>query len=142
MSSNITWNDVVKKEARGINNEDFGEVQDVSDGYVFIQKGMFNKDKFFIPQNKVESFDGDILRFRVSAKEALNSYQMDFFPSSSSSSFSSTPPQYSNQKSEEEEEEITMPVKEEKLDIDKRVEEKQNSVTKELVTETKSVKIP
>ena len=39
MSSNIDWNDVVKKEARGLNDEDFGEVQEVSNGYVFVQKG-------------------------------------------------------------------------------------------------------
>ena len=25
----IDWNDVIKKEARGINNEDFGEIQDI-----------------------------------------------------------------------------------------------------------------
>ena len=38
MSSNINWNDVIKKEARGLNDEDFGEVQEVSNGYVFVQK--------------------------------------------------------------------------------------------------------
>ena len=60
MSSNIDWNDVVKKEARGLNDEDFGEVQEVSNGYVFVQKGIINKEKFFIPQDKVESYDGDV----------------------------------------------------------------------------------
>ena len=38
MSSTINWNDVIKKEARGLNDEDFGEVQDVSNGYVLVQK--------------------------------------------------------------------------------------------------------
>jgi hypothetical protein len=38
MSSNIDWNDVIKKEARGIDNADLGEVQDVSDGFVFTQR--------------------------------------------------------------------------------------------------------
>ena len=38
MSSNINWNDVIKKEARGLNDEDFGEVQEVSNGYVFCTK--------------------------------------------------------------------------------------------------------
>ena len=60
MSSNIDWNDVIKKEARGQNGEDFGEVHDVSNGYVFVQKGIINKEKFFIPQDKVESYDGDV----------------------------------------------------------------------------------
>ena len=43
MNSTINWNEVIKREARGSNDEDFGEVQDVSNGYVFVQKGMFNK---------------------------------------------------------------------------------------------------
>jgi hypothetical protein len=29
MNSNIEWNDVIKKEARGIDDEDLGEVQEV-----------------------------------------------------------------------------------------------------------------
>ena len=70
MSSTINWNDVIKKEARGLNDEDFGEVQDVSNGYVLVQKGIINKEKFFIPQEKVDSFDGDILRFGISKEEA------------------------------------------------------------------------
>jgi hypothetical protein len=39
-SSNIDWNDVIKKEARGMDDEDFGEVQDVQDNYVLVQKGI------------------------------------------------------------------------------------------------------
>ena len=34
MKSNIEWNDVLKKEARGIDNEDLGEVQKVQGNYV------------------------------------------------------------------------------------------------------------
>ena len=38
-SSDIEWNDVLKKEARGIDDEDFGEVQEVQGQYVLVQKG-------------------------------------------------------------------------------------------------------
>ena len=49
-SSSIDWKDVIKKEARGINDEDFGEVQEVKDNYVLVQKGIINKKKFYIPK--------------------------------------------------------------------------------------------
>ena len=39
MSSSIDWNDTIKKEAEGINGEDFGEVQEVSNGSVLVQRG-------------------------------------------------------------------------------------------------------
>ena len=53
-SSHIDWNDVIKKEARGINDEDLGEVKEVGDTYVLVQKGVINKEKFYVPQNEVE----------------------------------------------------------------------------------------
>jgi hypothetical protein len=35
----INWDEVVKKEARGKNDEDLGEVQETGDTYVLVQKG-------------------------------------------------------------------------------------------------------
>jgi len=137
MSSNIDWNDVIKKEARGLNDEDFGEVQEVSNGYVFVQKGIVNKEKFFIPQDKVESYDGDVIRFGISYDEALSTYQGESFPNSSSSQTGSD--QVSNTS---ESEETTIPLTEEKLDVNKRVDESQTTITKEPVTETKTMEVP
>ena len=65
MNSNIEWNDVLKKEARGIDDEDLGEVQEVQGNYVLVQKGIINKEKFYIPKDQAESYDGDVLRFRI-----------------------------------------------------------------------------
>ena len=74
MSSDIFWNDVIKKEARGINNEDFGEVQDIHGQYIVVQKGIHNKAKFYIPKDLARSYDGTILKFKFSEKE-LSKYQ-------------------------------------------------------------------
>ena len=41
----------VKKEARGRNNEDLGEVQDIQGNYVIVQRGIINKEKFYIPKH-------------------------------------------------------------------------------------------
>jgi hypothetical protein len=75
MSSNIDWNDVIKKEARGLNDADLGEVQGVSNGFVLTQRGIIDLEVFSIPQEKAESYDGNILRFSVSEGEALNKYR-------------------------------------------------------------------
>jgi len=68
--SSIDWNDVIDKEARSSNNEDLGEVQKVDENYIFVQRGMISKDKFYIPVDMVESYDGTILRFRISEEDA------------------------------------------------------------------------
>jgi hypothetical protein len=67
-TSNIDWNDVIKKEARGSGDEDLGEVQETGQDYVLVQRGMINKEKFYIPKDMVESYDGDVLRFSISER--------------------------------------------------------------------------
>ena len=76
--TDIDWHDVIKKEARGLNDADFGEVQEVSNGLVMTQRGRVNKEIFSIPQTVVESYDGKVLRFRISEEEAINKYVKNF----------------------------------------------------------------
>jgi len=78
MNKDIDWNEVIKKEARGSNDLDLGEVQEVSNGLVLVQRGIGNKEIFSIPQYKVESYDGKVLRFAISEQEALEKYVKRF----------------------------------------------------------------
>ncbi len=68
--SSINCNDVVNKEARSSNNEDLGEVQEVDENYIFVQRGIISKDKFYIPIDMVETFDGKVLHFSISEEYA------------------------------------------------------------------------
>jgi uncharacterized protein (TIGR02271 family) len=113
----------------------------VSNGYILVQKGIINKEKFFIPQDKAQSYDGDVLRFSISKDEVIQQYKGDSYPDSSSSS-SQSESGYASTTSEEVEEEVTVPITEEKLDVNKKVEDSQATITKEPVTETKTVEVP
>jgi len=50
-AKDIDWDDVIKKEARGSRDEDLGEVQEIGEDYVLVQRGMINKEKFYIPKD-------------------------------------------------------------------------------------------
>ena len=134
-SNNIDWNDVIKKEARGNNDEDFGEVQDIQGNYVLVQKGIIDKEKFYIPKDQAESYDGDVLRFRIS-KEDLDQYQHE--PPSTWDSDSAQETTYERDTTEEE----RIPLSEERLDVSKKSQENQARVTKKPVTESKTVEVP
>jgi nucleotide-binding universal stress UspA family protein len=69
MSSNIDWDKIIKKEARGINEAELGEVQHVTDDYVIIQKGLIDKIVYQVPKEKIKNFDGHILQFNLSEDE-------------------------------------------------------------------------
>jgi uncharacterized protein (TIGR02271 family) len=138
---NINWNEVIKKEARGKNDEDLGEVQEVGDTYILVQKGLINKEKFYIPQNEVESYSGDILRFRLSEEDIKSKYLQDSPPLPSSAH--STNGIEENQAKQEESESSHAPLIEENLNISKReVTYKEATLIKEPVTEMKTVEVP
>jgi uncharacterized protein (TIGR02271 family) len=137
-SSSIDWSDVIKKEARGSNDEDLGEVQQVGQDYVLVQRGMINKDKFYIPKDMVESYDGDVLRFSISEEDAKSRFLGDSPPTSSSSS-SANEGLTAARKAEET---TTVPITEERLDASKRESTREATITKEPVTETKTVEVP
>jgi hypothetical protein len=76
----INWSEVIKKEARGHNDADFGEVQEIVLHYVLTEKGILNKDRFFLPTALVEGFDGDKLRFDISEEDAVEKFKRDESP--------------------------------------------------------------
>jgi len=140
----INWNDVIKKEARGKNDEDLGKVQEVGDTYVLVQKGLISKEKFYIPQSEVEGYDGDVLRFKISEDDIRSKYLGDMPPSVSSSVEDNTNNNEEENIAKQEESESTrVPLVEEKLNVSKReVTYKEATLIKEPVTETKTIEVP
>jgi uncharacterized protein (TIGR02271 family) len=137
----IDWNDVIKKEARGKNDEDLGEVQEVGDTYVLVQKGLINKDKFYIPQSEVESYVGDVLRFKLSEDDIRSKYLGDIPPPISS--VGDNIKNRENNAKQEGSESTRVPLVEEKLNVSKKeVTYKEATLAKEPLTETKTVEVP
>ncbi|MFL6329994.1 MAG: hypothetical protein ACJ705_03155 [Nitrososphaeraceae archaeon] len=57
---------------------------------MFWLRGMINKEKFYIPKDQVESYDGSVLRFRISEHDAKSKFLRDSPPPPSTSSSRST----------------------------------------------------
>jgi hypothetical protein len=71
----IDWNEVVKKEARGIDDADLGEVQLTIGDTVITEKGIVDKDRFYLPKSLIDKFDGHTLWFKITEDEAYNIYR-------------------------------------------------------------------
>jgi uncharacterized protein (TIGR02271 family) len=69
-SKDIPWNEIIKKEAVGINNDDLGKVQEVSSVSILTKKGFLNTEFFNIPKNLVERYDGDKVYFTINEEQA------------------------------------------------------------------------
>ncbi|HKU83803.1 MAG TPA: hypothetical protein VJP58_07155 [Candidatus Nitrosocosmicus sp.] len=72
----IDWTLVLKKEARGMDDADLGEVQEIHLDNVITKVGLIDKVTYKIPKNFVERFDGHTLLFKVTKEEAETRYKI------------------------------------------------------------------
>jgi uncharacterized protein (TIGR02271 family) len=135
-NESIAWDNIIKKEARGaVDDSDFGEVQELGQNYVQTQKGVVSKQKYYIPKYLVQGFDGDTLWFNASESD-LEGWKRD------------SPPDYNEytqyKKSEEmpSDVETRIPLIEERLNVSKSTSTSEATITKEPVTETKTIEVP
>jgi hypothetical protein len=70
MSGITNWDEVIKKEARGIDDYDLGEVHDLDVDTVVTKRGIVDKDKFYLPKSRAVRFDGHKVWFNVTKDEA------------------------------------------------------------------------
>jgi stress response protein YsnF len=133
-SGNIDWDDVIKKEARGINDEDLGEVQEVTQDYVLVQKGLINKEKLYIPRDLAISYNGTILIFNITAEEAKNKFLKDSEPVVSQS-------QVLEEGATITDDLAIIPVMAERLDVSKKAYSQEAKIIKESITDTKTTEV-
>ena len=148
MSSNdFPWKETIKKEARGIDDADFGEIQSVDPEYVKTQKGIIDKEFFSFPVNLVQDYDGNRVLFKVTEEEARNSYMLsqnvddqDDFSDSEIETETMTTNDYDSLSNTKEKEEV-IPLMSEKLDVNKKELVDETVITKKPVKETKTVEV-
>ena len=128
------WNEVIKKEVKGLNDADFGEVQEVNENYVLTQRGTLNKEKFSLPKSIPHGYNGRILLFDITEEEAKKRFVIDKSTLSASES---------REKSEFQRQDLAspIPVIEERLEISKKETIVEAKVIKKPVKETKSVEV-
>jgi stress response protein YsnF len=134
-ASSIDWNDIIKKEARGTDDSDFGEVQEIGQNYVLTQRGTVKKERFYIPKYLVNGYDGNVLWFNTTGVD-ISQFSRE------------SPPEYeeyaqrykiANVASDIE---TRIPLIEERLDVKKRTRTDEATIVKEPITETKTVEVP
>jgi uncharacterized protein (TIGR02271 family) len=129
------WNDVIKKEARGLNDADLGEVQEVNETIVVTEKGSINKEKFYLPKSITHGYNGRTLIFDITEEEAKGKFMTEPTTATSPSSTEE------RTKLSTVDAEKSIPVIEERLEISKKDSIEEAKVIKEPIKETKTVEI-
>jgi uncharacterized protein (TIGR02271 family) len=134
-NSRIDWNEVLKKKARGINDEILGEVRKVTQDYVLVEKGVLNKEKLYLPCDLAIGYDNNTLIFNITAEEAKNKFLRDSPPVFSQSQFMGEDATIADDL-------VIIPVMAERLDVSKNAYTQEAKIIKESITETKITEVP
>jgi hypothetical protein len=70
----VLWNMVKGKKVTTNDGEDVGEIKEISQNFIRIEKGTFSKDKYWIPKYLADAYDGKRLWLLVSEEHLLQRY--------------------------------------------------------------------
>jgi stress response protein YsnF len=129
------WNEVIKKEAKGLNDADLGEVQEVNENYILTQRGTLSKEKFYLPKSIPHGYNGRILLFHITDEEAKEKFIID------KSTTSAAMEGRKESLIRNQDPENPIPVIEERLDISKKELVEEAKVIKKPVKEMKTVEV-
>jgi uncharacterized protein (TIGR02271 family) len=130
------WNEVIKKEVRGLNDADLGKVQKVHETIVVTERGSINKEKFYLPKSITHGYNGSILIFDITEEEAKQKFMTE--PTEPSTPASST---QESRVTEAGNDETRVQVIEERLEASKKESMEQATIIKEPIKETKTVEV-
>src|ERR1041384_5848523 len=71
------WQSLFDRDAKGLDGFDLGKIKSVAEEYVYLEKGTFTKEKFFIPKRFADRFDGKTLWFSVTKAQAEGEFKRD-----------------------------------------------------------------
>ena len=129
------WNEVIKKEARGQNDADLGEVLEVKDDVVVTERGTLNKEKFYLPKSIPHGFNGHTLLFDITEEEAKERFTNESVLKQATESQSTATSTAASDI------ERPIPVIEEKLEVSKNETMQEAKIIKEPTKETQTVEV-
>jgi len=70
----ILWTMLKGKKVKSNDGKDVGEIKEVSQNFLRLEKGTVKKDKFWIPKYVADAYDGKALWLLISEEEILDKY--------------------------------------------------------------------
>jgi uncharacterized protein (TIGR02271 family) len=130
----LDWNEIIKKEARSLDDVNLGKVQEINETSFIIEKGTKNREKFYIPRSIPHAYNGSVILLDITEDEAKKKFMTDTSMPTPSTEESKALPR-------EENGETIIPLTEERLKVSKKETMQEATLIKESVKETKTVEV-
>jgi hypothetical protein len=70
----ILWQELKGKKVKTNDGQDLGEIKEVVPNYIRLEKGVVNKDRYWVPKYVADAFDGKVLWLLVSSDDIARGY--------------------------------------------------------------------
>jgi hypothetical protein len=77
---NLDYSSLSDREAKTLDNFEIGKVKQVAADYIYTEKGMIQKEKFFVPRRFADRFDGKTLWFSITKMQAESEFKREIPP--------------------------------------------------------------
>jgi len=74
------WIDLLNESVHTTDDVDIGDIYAVSKNFVVVMRGLINIHYYYIPINKVEGWDGNVLWLKITEKEVKANYERNILP--------------------------------------------------------------
>ena len=134
----VNWDRIIHKNVRTLDNQDMGKVIAVpNDEDTIIISSQSGGEQYKIPRSFVSGFNGaEVLLNETAYKIMSSSYKVD-----NASVYEAKPSDIITDERQQEEE-TTIPLIEERLNVSKKTSTTQYTITKEPITEEKTIEVP
>jgi uncharacterized protein (TIGR02271 family) len=136
----VNWDSIIHKNVRTLDNQGMGKVIAVpNDEDTIIISSQSGSEQYKIPRSFVSGFNGAEVLLNETAYKISSSYRVD-----KASAYEAKPSDIITKErpQQEEEEETTVPLIEERLNVSKKTSPNQYTITKEPITEKKTIEVP
>jgi uncharacterized protein (TIGR02271 family) len=133
----VNWDRIIHKNVRTLDNQGMGKVIAVPNNEdTIIISSQSGSEQYKIPRSSVSGFNGAEVLLNETAYKISSSYRVD-----KAYTYEAKPSDIIT-KEHPQQEETTVPLIEERLDVSKKTSTTQYTITKEPVTEKKTIEVP
>jgi uncharacterized protein (TIGR02271 family) len=135
----VNWDRIIHKNVRTLDNQGMGKVIAIpNDEDTIIISSQSGGEQYKIPRSLVSGFNGaEVLLNETAYKIMSSSYRVD-----NAGAYESKPSNIITEQRQQEEEKTTIPLIEERLNVSKKTSTTQYTITKEPVTDKKTMEVP
>ena len=73
--SALKWVDLLNESVHTSDDQDIGDIEAVNREFIVIKRGFVNVHRYFIPANKIEGWDGNVLWLKITEDEVKQKYE-------------------------------------------------------------------